>query len=140
MTQKNIIFLLRILAGLIDLVILYLGFGIFYRLVNYNIPMASDRLFNGLFEMISYIPFCLSYSFLFEWITKGYTPGKFICRIRVRKLDGSTIGFWQAALRWIGSIPDFLLTLGIGANLSAMFSKNYQRIGDRLACTLIVRE
>ncbi|MCD8539500.1 MAG: RDD family protein, partial [Leadbetterella sp.] len=110
--NKPLLISLRGLARLIDLVLLYVGFGLFYNWVNRDNPMAYDRLFNGLNEIKAYLPFCILYVPLLESITRGFTIGKFICRIRVRKENGGLITPLEALLRGVGSVADFALTAG----------------------------
>jgi uncharacterized RDD family membrane protein YckC len=132
------LFLLRILAKSIDLAGLYLGSGIFYSWMTASIPMAHDRLFNGLTELMYYLPICIFYTPLCEGLTGGYTVGKFLCRIRVCKIDGTPIGFREAILRWMGALADFTLTLGGVAVIAFFRSKRGQRSGDLLANTLVL--
>lgn len=132
------LFLLRILAKSIDLAVLYLGFGVFYDLMTASIPMAYDRLFNGVIELIYYLPFGIVYTPLCEGFTGGYTLGKFLCRIRVCKQNGTPVGFREALLRWVGALADFTLTLGAGAIVSFFRSKRGQRVGDLLANTFVL--
>lgn len=131
--------LLRILARFIDLSLLWLGLGLFYDWINRDNLMAYDRLFNGVYEAIMYLPFCMLYVPLLESLTRGFTIGKFICGIRVKKEDGSSITPKEALLRWAGSLPDFALTGGLGAIISSLLSPKSQRLGDRLARTVVER-
>jgi uncharacterized RDD family membrane protein YckC len=132
-----ILLVLRCLARLIDLTLLYVGFGFFYSWMNRDNDMAYDRLFNGIQEMGYYLPICVLYVPVLESITRGFTLGKFICRIRVRKTDGLAITSKEAFLRWIGGVLDFAISLGLAAIISAIFSDKTQRLGDRLANTFI---
>jgi uncharacterized RDD family membrane protein YckC len=137
--NKGWIILFRVVARLIDLFVLYVGFGLFYSWMNRDNPMAYDRLFNGLIEIKYYLPFCIIYVPLLESITCGFTVGKFICRIRVRKLSGELITPKEAVLRSLASVIDFTLTLGLAAIISATTSTKGQRLGDRLAKTIVTK-
>lgn len=137
--NKPLLLLLRSLARLIDLILLYIGFGFFYSWINRNNPMAHDRLFNGIQEMGYYLPICILYVPLIESITKGFTVGKFICRIRVKKLNDLKITPKDAFIRWAGGVLDFVSTFGLAAVISAIISEKTQRIGDRLAKTIVQR-
>ncbi|GGD61621.1 hypothetical protein GCM10011514_27090 [Emticicia aquatilis] len=138
-TDKPLLILLRSLARLIDLILLYWGFGLFYSWINRNNSMAYDRLFNGIQEMGYYLPICMLYVPIMESITKGFTVGKFICRIKVRKFLGLDITPKEAFLRWTGGVLDFVCTLGLAAIISAIISEKTQRLGDRLAKTIVER-
>ncbi|GAB2622961.1 hypothetical protein GCM10027035_18500 [Emticicia sediminis] len=101
--------------------------------------MTYDRLFNGIQEMVYYLPICILYVPVIESITKGFTVGKFICRIRVKKLNELKITPKEAFIRWAGGVLDFVITFGLAAVISAVISENTQRIGDKLAKTIIQR-
>ena len=135
--QKTKLILLRSLARFIDLIFLYYCFGRFYDLLNRDVLLPHDGLFTGLQEMILFIPFCVLYELFFEYLSFGFTVGKFICGLRVRLLNGKIIDPKHAFFRWLGVIFDFYLTLGLGAIISAIYSKKAQRIGDRFAGTTV---
>ena len=78
----------------------------------------------------------LCYHVLFESLMNGQTPGKFIAKIRVTNIDGSTPNFVSYFLRWILLPVDLLY--GIGA-LLIIFTKNHQRLGDLAAGTTVVK-
>gem|GEM_PF-2117584 len=105
--------------------------------MNRDNPVAYDRLFNGLAEMRAYLPFAVMYVPLMESVTRGFTIGKFICRIRVRKENGKLITPVEAILRGIGSAADFTLTVGLGAIVTSLLSEKSQRLGDYLARTVV---
>ncbi|NBA75577.1 hypothetical protein GOQ04_08470 [Emticicia sp. ODNR4P] len=135
--QKTKLILLRSLARLIDLIFLNYCFGRFYDLLNRDVLLPHDGLFTGLQEMILFMPFCVLYELFFEYLSFGFTVGKFICGLRVRLLNGKMIEPKHAFFRWLGVIFDFYLTLGLGAIISAIYSKKAQRIGDRFAGTTV---
>lgn len=70
----------------------------------------------------------------------GRTPGKASLGLRVVTEEGGPIGFRHAAIRSALQIVDlFLLPVGVVAVLSSLAGRNDQRLGDRLAGTLVVR-
>lgn len=80
------------------------------------------------------------YWVLFETLWDGRSPGKRALRIRVVRLDGSPVGFVEAALRNLGRVADFLPML-YGVGLTAMMvNARSRRLGDLLAGTIIIRE
>lgn len=84
-----------------------------------------------------YLP-VLFYHLTFETLMHGQTPGKFIVKIRVTHIDGSTPNFLSYFLRWILLPIDLLPYGGIGA-LFILFTKKHQRLGDLAAGTTVVR-
>jgi uncharacterized RDD family membrane protein YckC len=80
------------------------------------------------------------YTFLFEAWWNGQTPGKRALGLRVVKEGGYAIGFYDALLRNLLRVAD-ALPLFYGVGLVVMLgSSRFQRIGDLLAGTIVVRE
>ena len=88
---------------------------------------------------ITLIPL-LCYHLLFEYLAKGQSPGKMMCRIRVVRLDGQKLSFWDCMLRWALRLVDISASLGIVAMSSIVISSRMQRLGDLAAGTIVVRE
>ena len=99
------------------------------------------------------VPFLL-YSFLFEWLNKGQTPGKWLMRIQVISIEGNLPSVYQCATRWLFNMVDvwsmMLLSflnpafaaVGIfspflGFIVIAVTPKN-QRIGNMAANTVLI--
>jgi len=76
----------------------------------------------------------------FETLTRGRTLGKMAMGLRVVTVEGSPIGFRHAAIRAALGLVDFYGTVGIAAVLSTLLSRRHQRLGDRVAGTVVVRE
>jgi len=69
----------------------------------------------------------------------GQTLGKWFCKIKVVKEDGSApIGYGAAAIRTILRVIDGLISYLIGAIL-IWTSEKKQRLGDRLAHTIVIQ-
>lgn len=68
----------------------------------------------------------------------GATPGKMLCGLKVVKADGSACDLRSAAVRTACRLIDGLFFYFIGAVL-IWTSVNNQRLGDRLAATLVIR-
>jgi uncharacterized RDD family membrane protein YckC len=77
------------------------------------------------------------YFVLFPWATNGWTPFKWIFRIRIARLDGQRVGFLCALERYAGLAVSGL-TLGIGA-LQILWDHNRQASHDKLSKTVVVR-
>jgi len=92
---------------------------------------------------VGFIPALLVYIFyhpLFEILMKGRTPGKRRAGVRIVTRDGQTPGVGPILIRnvfrIIDSLPGFYM-LGI---VVVLFTKQYVRIGDLAAGTLLVYE
>jgi uncharacterized RDD family membrane protein YckC len=82
----------------------------------------------------------LAYYFIFEAIFSR-TPGKFLMGLVVRKFDGSKCGWREAAIRTGFRILEVnpLFFGGLPACVIILISKNRQRLGDKVADTVVVR-
>lgn len=79
------------------------------------------------------------YYMVFEITTNGQSPGKRVLGLRVIKDGGYPISFADSAIRNLVRIVDFL-PFGYGAGLLVMLlNKNWQRLGDLAAGTLVVK-
>ncbi len=98
----------------------------------------SSDAFEGMLALSVPIVFLL-YFFVFEWLV-GATPGKLISGLRVRKLDGSRCGARSAFIRTVFRLFEAnpLLLGGLPAAVIISASKSGQRVGDRIAGTVVV--
>jgi uncharacterized RDD family membrane protein YckC len=93
-----------------------------------------------LFLLPVYYLFACLYFPVFEGI-KGWTIGKYICRIRVIDIEGNPPGLMKATIRTLLRIGEAnpLLIGGVPAIIAVCISKSHQRIGDMLAKTYVVK-
>ena len=124
----------RIGATLIDLA--FRG-GIFL-LVTYLLSNISVNLFQTIIIYIVVI-FTSCYHLIFEYLLNGKSPGKMICRIRVVRIDGQKLSFWDCLLRWSLRLID-TTAMGIVAISSIVISSRMQRLGDLAAGTVVILE
>jgi len=79
------------------------------------------------------------YFVFLEWKLDGQTLGKRVLGLRTIDQRGFRIGFFQAAIRNLVRIVDFLPGLyGIGA-LTGLLDRHGRRLGDLAAGTIVVR-
>lgn len=118
----------RFVALLIDGVLLGVVNSIIFLLLR-SVPALADTV-------ISIIS--LVYVFTMEAM-RGATIGKMLLGLRVVKVDGSPIGWSESIIRNLLRIID-----GIGAYLVGAIliwtSPQRQRLGDRVAKTVVVRQ
>lgn len=80
------------------------------------------------------------YPILFETIWNGRTPGKMAVGLRVVTVEGAPVRFRHAAIRAALGSVDFLFGAGAIAILSALATRQSQRLGDLAAGTIVIRE
>lgn len=118
---------IRALSAIIDGIILGVACGII---------AAVLRSTGGIYYLCTMI-LGFSYYTYFE-MTKGATPGKLLCGLRVIKIDGTPCDFEAAAMRTFCRIIDGLFVYLVAA-IFVWFSAQNQRLGDKMANTLVIR-
>jgi hypothetical protein len=73
----------------------------------------------------------------FTWLLRGFTPGKWLLRIRVLRLDDKRLTVWDSFGRAAGYSAS-IATLGLGF-LEALWDPNRQAMHDRISRTVVVR-
>ena len=78
------------------------------------------------------------YPVLFEVLARGQTVGKMALGIRVLCDDGTPVGWYQSTVRNFLKFVDFLPVLYGAGLLSMLLQKDFKRLGDLAAGTLVV--
>ncbi len=78
------------------------------------------------------------YPVLFEVYMHGQTPGKKVMKIQVLLMDGTLINWGASMLRNLLRTVDFLPSFYILGFISMLFSKDFRRLGDLAADTIVV--
>ena len=137
-------FWIRALAYVIDL-ILFFAVSYFVELIitvlyillgnideaSYNAALKHTTVIRYVLSIIPWVAYFIICESVF-----GATLGKLICKLRVVKLDGSLVNFWQAFLRGIFRLIDGLFLGGVAALF--MSAHRNQRIGDQIARSFVV--
>lgn len=126
----------RVLARIVDAFIVIFGAS---TLSGFLVPLFPTgdgglvaALIVGFVALFGYPAACETW-----W---GRTPGKSALGLRVVTEEGGPIGFRPAAIRSAMQVVDFLLIpIGVIAVVSTLAGRRDQRLGDRLAGTLVVR-
>ncbi|MEQ1564593.1 MAG: RDD family protein [Myxococcota bacterium] len=80
------------------------------------------------------------YGIVFETALGGRTPGKLAMELRVVRVDGSPVRFWDVVLRNLVRSADFLpIAFGVGV-VVMMFDPRFRRLGDLVGGTVVVAE
>jgi uncharacterized RDD family membrane protein YckC len=125
----------RFLAVLIDGIILGAVYYVVAAATGNLTPTdsGSASLPGGVVAVVAFLYFIILEGFM------GATIGKFLLGIRVVKLDGSHIGLGAAIIRNLLRIIDALPTAYILGAILIWTSSRKQRLGDRVAHTVVVR-
>ena len=83
-------------------------------------------------------PVFFVYHLLMETFNKGQSLGKRAVKIRVVSVDRKDLPIQSILIRWSFRLLDILFTLGLLAIISIFGSEKKQRIGDKLAGTIVV--
>jgi hypothetical protein len=75
-----------------------------------------------------------------ETVWNGQTPGKRLVKIRVIKADGRSINFFDAAVRNLIRIIDYLPSAYLVGMISMFIDSKNRRLGDFAAGTIVVHE
>lgn len=90
-------------------------------------------------QLIGYFTVSIGYGIACEWLWRGQTVGKRMCRLRVVDAEGLRLQFNQVVtrnlLRFVDALPLFYLVGGA----VAWFSPFCQRLGDIAANTVVIR-
>jgi eukaryotic-like serine/threonine-protein kinase len=147
-SEHHILFRKRILAYIIDLVIV----GIWIGFWGYRMAMAYDLRYGVDDEgippvMLGYGSIItvgvLLYFALFESSAQQATPGKKKAKIIVTNLQGNRISFWQATWRiLVKALFTYFSIVGIGLFdfVLTLFRKDKRSLHDLLARTLVVNK
>ncbi len=127
----------RIGAFLIDIFIIAGYYIIIILIMNaLDLPMGMDLW--AIYLLLGLPVFF--YSLLFEVLMNGQTPGKYLNKIRVVKIDGSKPTFGSYLLRWMLRLIDISIASGSIALLTILLNGKGQRLGDLAAGTTVISE
>lgn len=103
--------------------------------------LLGPAIFAGIgLWLILYFVIEWGYYVLFEMLWDGQSPGKRVFGLRVVKTAGHPIGFYDSVLRNLLRAADGLpFTYAVGV-VATMVTRNFQRLGDLAADTVVVHE
>lgn len=131
----------RFYAALIDTALLTLISLVGYYVNRRFISELGDIVGNWLGALGGIVVFALfwGYYIAFEFTTNGQTFGKLALGLRVIKDGGYPISFADAAIRNLVRIVDFLPFFYAMGLLCMLMNKNWQRLGDLAAGTIVIK-
>lgn len=127
----------RLLARIVDALIAGVGVSLLMSILTPLFLLGDDGataaiLLAGFLGLFAYPCVCET-----MW---GRTPGKSMLGLRVVTEEGGPVRFRQAAIRSALQVVDIgLVPVGVIAVVSTLAGRRDQRLGDRLAGTLVVR-
>ena len=127
----------RIGSFLIDLLIIFsynFLIFLFFKIIGYK-PSFN----NAILYLIVNLP-TIFYSLIFEIAINGQTPGKYVNKIRVVKIDGSKPTLGSYLTRWLLRVIDIWAFTGSLAIFTVLFNGKGQRLGDLAAGTTVISE
>lgn len=125
----------RIFAYLIDLGVIFIVSMIFAYTYEAIWSNTSETIL-----MVILIIWVGFYTLISELIGNGQTIGKLALGIKVIKLNGDELEFYDYFSRWSMRLIDIYFSTGTIAMLLIASNKNGQRIGDIIAGTTIIRK
>ena len=100
--------------------------------------MSAD--FANALSVAGFFVISVVYAIALEWRWRGQTIGKRLLGLRVMDIHGLRLQFPQIALRNLLRVIDMLPFFYLVGGLTAVFSRNAQRLGDMAANTIVTRE
>jgi uncharacterized RDD family membrane protein YckC len=94
----------------------------------------------GAVSVVSYFVISVVYAIVLEWRWRGQTIGKRLFGLRVIDVHGLRLQLPQIAMRNLLRFVDMLPFFYLVGGLTAVFSRNAQRLGDMAANTIVTRE
>jgi uncharacterized RDD family membrane protein YckC len=128
----------RALAWSVDTAAIVVANIILGQIAKLVATMSAD-LANAL-SVAGFFVISVVYAIALEWRWRGQTIGKRLLGLRVMDIHGLRLQFPQIALRNLLRVIDMLPFLYLVGGLTAVFSRNAQRLGDMAANTMVTRE
>lgn len=127
----------RIVAFLIDAIILATYMGIIENLVTVSEIFSADRWTQIGFYSLFILP-AMTYSLYCNILFDGRTIGKMIMKIKVVRLDGKPTAWHNFLVRWLLRFIDIWLFFSAIGVFGILFSEKKQRVGDAAAGTIVI--
>jgi uncharacterized RDD family membrane protein YckC len=125
----------RLLAYLIDAMILVFGLSILYSIT--AIAFKGQAI-----QYITYLivaPVFFFYALALEIFNDGQSIGKQALNIKVVKLNGKELNIGDFLIRWVFRMIDIYFTIGSVATIIISTTEKNQRLGDILAGTAVIK-
>lgn len=124
----------RIFAYMIDLAVLVFCSIIFLNIIEQFNPMNMEYVFLFLSLFVVFYPLAS------EILGNGQSLGKRAMGIKIIKINGDELEFYDYFGRWALRFLDIYFSLGSIASILIISNKNGQRIGDIIAGTTVIKK
>lgn len=127
---------LRFTAWAVDAAVIFAGmilvgyFVAFIRVISVDLAGAASAL--------GYFVISIGYGTTLEWLWRGQTLGKKLCRLRVMDAQGLRLQFNQIVIRNLLRFVDMLPLLYFLGGVTCLLNRRTQRLGDIAANTIVV--
>ena len=130
----------RVLAALIDYLIIFVALGLFLCVAASSITPTDDSTLTAALIILVLFGVFMFYHLVFELIWNGQTPGKRMLKLRVVQANGMPVTAAGVVIRNLVRLFDMLPML-YGIGLTSMFvTRHTQRLGDLAARTIVIHE
>jgi uncharacterized RDD family membrane protein YckC len=128
----------RALAWAVDSTAIALGYILAGQIAKLATKLNPDLA--SALSVVSFFAISTAYAIVLEWRWRGQTIGKRLFGLRVIDVNGLRLQLPQIALRNLLRAVDMLPVFYLVGGLTAVFSRNAQRLGDLAANTVVTRE
>ena len=127
----------RSMAYTIDLLVrLAIYLGVWISALFLVLPGIGMELTAGLMLLFMFFMEWF-YNVIFEAGPKGATPGQRSMKLRVMSMTGGPVTLAQAVMRNFLRVVDFMPGLYLTGIVCMLFTRRFQRLGDRVANTVV---
>jgi uncharacterized RDD family membrane protein YckC len=127
----------RFLAWCIDTLVITFGCSVLARVL-YVLGTISRDAMTAL-SVLGFFMIWMGYGMTLEWIWQGQTIGKRVMGLRVMDADGLRLQPSQIVIRNLMRSLDSLPGLYLVGGMVLLLSRHYQRLGDLVSNTVVVR-
>lgn len=128
----------RFLAWLVDELVVVGACGAVAQLLRVFAALSTDVIIAV--SIILYFAIWVGYGITLEWVWGGQTIGKRALDLRVLDATGMKLQFSQIAVRNLMRFLDALPFLYLVGGAAMLLSGRYQRLGDSIAGTVVLRQ
>ncbi len=128
---------IRCLALILDVLFISVLSTTIVKLISI-LTLLSPGLFTAAI-IILYFIISIGYGIAMEWFGNGQTIGKRVFKLKVVDEEGLKLQFSQVVIRNLLRFVDALPSLYLVGGVTALFNNKYQRIGDIVAGTVVMR-
>ena len=126
----------RAFAWLIDFgVVLVISRGVSKGLGLFNV--LNEDISRGVL-VVAYFIVSTGYHIALEWLWRGQTLGKRLCKLRVTDAEGLRLSFYQVVMRNLVRFVDQLPAFYLVGGAACLLSRHAQRLGDIAAGTVVI--